>query len=131
MHPNEALVRSLYDAQSRGDLDDYVSHLTDDFVLHIPVRSQIAGDYRGADEVRRHFREIGQLSGETFRTSIHGIAASDDHVVALIDATASATASPYRCRAPTSGTSAATGCPRCGFNQWTSTRSMRSGGDRT
>jgi hypothetical protein len=43
MHSNEALVRSLYEAQARGDLDAYVSFLTDEFVLHIGGRSQVAG----------------------------------------------------------------------------------------
>jgi ketosteroid isomerase-like protein len=88
MHPNEALVRSVYEAQSRGDMDAYVSHLTDDFVIHIPGRSRIAGDYRGEAEVRRHFREIRELSGGTFQTSLHDLVAGDDHVVALVEATA-------------------------------------------
>jgi ketosteroid isomerase-like protein len=88
VHPNEALVRSLYEAQARGDLDAYVGHLTEDFVLHIPGRSRIAGDYRGEADVRRHFHEIAQLSGGTFRTSVHDVTVSRDHVVALIEATA-------------------------------------------
>jgi ketosteroid isomerase-like protein len=88
MRRHEALVRSLYDAQSRGDIDTYVSLLTDDFVLHIPGRSRIAGDYRGGADVRRHFAEIARLSGGTFRTSIHDVVAGDDHVVALVEATA-------------------------------------------
>ena len=85
-HPNEALVRAAYAAQAKGDLDAYLALLSDDFVLHMPGRSRIAGDYIGKDEVRRHFREIRELSGGTFRTSLHDVAASDEHVIALIDA---------------------------------------------
>jgi len=60
---NEELVRQAYAAQSRGDMEGYLALLADDFVLHIPGRSQIAGDYQGHEEVRRHFREIAALSG--------------------------------------------------------------------
>jgi ketosteroid isomerase-like protein len=87
-HPNVDLLRRLYDAQGRGDLDAYLSLLSDDFVLHIPGGSRIAGDYVGKDEVRRHFREIRELSGGTFRTSVHDLAASDTHGIALIEASA-------------------------------------------
>lgn len=46
-HPNEILLREAYEAQARGDIDGYMELLSDDFVLHIQGRSQIAGDYRG------------------------------------------------------------------------------------
>jgi ketosteroid isomerase-like protein len=85
---NEGLVRAAYAAQARGDIDGYVACLSDDFVLHIPGRSRIAGDYVGKDEVRRHFREIKELSGGTFRTAAHDILASDEHVVGLIEGSA-------------------------------------------
>ena len=35
--------------------------------------------------MRRHFREVRELSGGTFRTSIHDLVAGDDHVVALVE----------------------------------------------
>ena len=87
-HPNEDLLRTAYDAQSRGDLDAYLECLREDFVLHIPGHSRIAGAYIGKEEVRRHFREIAQLSGGSFRTSVHDIIANDEHVVALVEAEA-------------------------------------------
>jgi uncharacterized protein len=87
-HPSAALVRRAYAAQARGDLDTYLSLLADDFVLRIPGRSQIAGEYRGRDEMRRHFAEIAALSGGTFRTTVHDVTASDEHVIALVEATA-------------------------------------------
>ena len=79
-------MRRAYEAQANGDIDDYLGQLSDDFVLHIPGRSRIAGEYRGKDGMRRHFQEIATLSGGTFRTDIHDVAASDDHAVGLIDA---------------------------------------------
>jgi ketosteroid isomerase-like protein len=87
-HPNEILVRKVYEAQGRGDIDGYLELLSDDFVLHIGGRSQIAGEYRGKEEVRRHFQEIAQLSRGTFRTEVHDALASDEHVVGLLNARA-------------------------------------------
>jgi ketosteroid isomerase-like protein len=87
-HANATLVRRAYAAQAAGDLDGYLGLLTDDFVLHIPGRSQIAGEYRGRAAMRGHFADIVRLSEGTFRTSVHDVAASDDHVVALVSAQA-------------------------------------------
>jgi ketosteroid isomerase-like protein len=85
-HPNEELVRRAYGAQASGDLEAYIGLLTEDFVLRIPGRSRVAGEYRGRSEMRRHFREIAAFSGGTFRTEVHDVLASDDHIIALIDA---------------------------------------------
>jgi uncharacterized protein len=87
-HPNAALLRRVYAAQAAADLEAYLASLSEDFVLHIPGRSRIAGAYRGKDEVRRHFREIAELSGGSFRTDVHDILASDDHAVGLVNASA-------------------------------------------
>lgn len=43
MHPNEALLRALYDAQGRGDIDAYLGMLSDAIVFHIPGRSELPG----------------------------------------------------------------------------------------
>ena len=88
VHPNEELLRNAYDAQGRGDIEAYLALLSDDFVLHMPGRSRIAGDYPGKDEVRRHFREVAELSGGTFRTELHDVLATDDHAVGLVGARA-------------------------------------------
>jgi len=85
---NLALVCALYAAQSRGDLETYLSLLAHDFVMHIPGRSQIAGDYVGIDDMRRHFKEIKELSAGTFKTGVHDVVAGAAHVVALVDARA-------------------------------------------
>lgn len=84
MHPNVALLRALYDAQGRGDIDAYLGMLSDAIVFHIPGRSRIAGDYVGKQSVRRHFEEIFELSGGTFRTEVHDVVAGESHAVGLI-----------------------------------------------
>jgi ketosteroid isomerase-like protein len=85
-HPNEQLPRRAYDAQGRGDIEGYIECLSDSFVLHIPGKSRIAGDCFGKDEVRRHFREIAELSGGSFMTEIHDVLAGDEHAVGLLKA---------------------------------------------
>jgi len=87
-HPNEILLQKLYDAQERGDLEEYLDLLSNDFALHIPGRSRIAGDYVGKEGMRRHFAEIRELSKGTFRTVIHDVVAGDRHAIGLIDARA-------------------------------------------
>jgi uncharacterized protein len=42
----------------------------------------------GKDEVRRHFREIAELSRETFRTELHDVIAGEDHAIGLVGARA-------------------------------------------
>jgi ketosteroid isomerase-like protein len=104
-HPNQPLLREVYEAQSRGDLDAYLEFLADDFVLHIPGRSRIAGDYRAKDAVRSHFREIAELTGGTFRTNVHDVVAGDDHAVASSRLPANEEAREQTCRECTCGTS--------------------------
>jgi hypothetical protein len=83
---NERLVRAAYAAQAAGDVDGYLDLLADDFRLTIPGDSPIAGEYRGREDMRRHLREVRDISEGSFRTSIHDVLASDDHAVGLVDA---------------------------------------------
>jgi len=84
MHRNEQLLRKAYDAEGRGDLETYLGFLTDDFVMHIPGRSRLCGEYRGKDEMQQHLRDIRELSRGTFRIEVHDVLANDDHAVGLI-----------------------------------------------
>jgi ketosteroid isomerase-like protein len=88
MCENERLLRTLYEAQAGGDLEGYFELRAEDFTMHIPGSSPIAGEYRGKEDMRRHFREIAELSGGSFRTSVHDVLGSDGHAVGLINATA-------------------------------------------
>jgi ketosteroid isomerase-like protein len=88
IHPNEELLRQAYAAQARGDTESYLDFLHDDFVLHIPGRSRLAGRYVGREAMRGHFAEIKLLSGGTFKTEPREIVASDEHGMAWIEASA-------------------------------------------
>lgn len=88
MHPNEALLRSYYDAVARGDLGTVEQMYADDVVVHAPPGSPLAGDYRGKDEVFGFLGEVMERSGGTLRFDVHDVLANDEHGVALLRASA-------------------------------------------
>ena len=87
-HPNEDLARKGYQAFSTGDMDTLNELFADDVVWHLGGRSPLAGDYRGKDEVFGVLGKFAELSGGTFKLDVHDILANDEHVVALVKATA-------------------------------------------
>jgi uncharacterized protein len=87
-HPNEQLLRSLYEAFSRRDLDTVRSLVADDIVFHQPGRNPTSGDYQGLDGVLGLLRTLAERSGGTFRSEVHDLLATDQHAVALLRVTA-------------------------------------------
>jgi uncharacterized protein len=85
-HPNEDLLRRGYEAFAAGDIDTVLSVFADDIVWHVGGSSQIAGDYRGHQEVLGFFGKLMELSGGTFRVDVHDLLANDVHGVALVTA---------------------------------------------
>jgi ketosteroid isomerase-like protein len=83
-HGNEGLLRSLYDAFSRRDLDTVRSLFADDIVFHQPGRNPTSGDYQGIDAVLGLLGALAERSGGTFRAQVHDVLASDQHAVALL-----------------------------------------------
>lgn len=84
MHPNEQLIRTYFDAFSRGDSEALGQHLADDVVLHIPGRSSVAGEYKGREQAVGYFGRLMELTGGTFGFDPHDVLANDDHIVALV-----------------------------------------------
>jgi ketosteroid isomerase-like protein len=84
-HPNAELIRGGYEAFARGDVDTVMGLLADDIVWHVPGHSPIAGDYHGHDGVMGFFGTLQEETGGTFRLEIHDVAATDEHVLAIID----------------------------------------------
>ena len=87
-HPNEELVRRGYQAFATGDIATLNELFADDIVWHAPGRSQLAGTYRGKEEVFATFQKVAELSGGTFKLDIHAVLADDEHAVVLARATA-------------------------------------------
>jgi ketosteroid isomerase-like protein len=86
-HPHAQVIRDFHDGQNRfyagGDQESVGALLTDDVTWHVPGRSAIAGDYRGRDEVLRHFANRRSLAPATFRIRVHGVLADDKRAAIL------------------------------------------------
>lgn len=86
-HPNEELLRTLYDAFSRQDLETAGTLLADDVTFHQPGRNPLSGDYEGVQAVLNLLRTLGERSGGTFRAEVHDVLASDEHAVGMLRVT--------------------------------------------
>jgi ketosteroid isomerase-like protein len=86
-HPNEELVRRGYQAFAEADMATLNELFADDLVWHAPGRNQLAGTFRGKEEVFATFMKVAELSGGTFKLDIHTILADDEHVAVLARAT--------------------------------------------
>ena len=82
-HPNADLLNKGYDAFDKGDLDTVRGLFADDIVFHVTGNSQLAGDYRGIDEVFGFFGKLVELSGGTFKIERHAVLADDEHATVL------------------------------------------------
>ncbi len=86
-HPNEDLVRAIFAAFGRGDLDALRGqYLAADACFHYPGRSPLAGDHEGLAQVLEMSGRIFELSGGTFGLELHDVIANDEHAVALFTA---------------------------------------------
>jgi ketosteroid isomerase-like protein len=86
-HPNEDLVREIFAAFGRGDLDALRSrYMAEDACFHYPGRGLLAGDHEGVAKVLEISGRAFELSGGTFRLEIHDVLANDEHAVALFTA---------------------------------------------
>jgi hypothetical protein len=84
-HPNARLIREFHDRQNTfyagGGQAPAGALLAEDVAWHVPGRSAIAGDYRGRDEVLRHFAARRKLAHRTFRITVRGVLADDERAV--------------------------------------------------
>ena len=86
-HPNEDLLRTGFEAFGRGDMEAVGKLFTDDVVWHFPGKSQLAGEYRGKEEVLGFLGKSFELSGGTLKLEIHDILANDEHGTVLTHVT--------------------------------------------
>ena len=88
-HPHLAVFGRIYDAFTDGDLDSLAAMFEEEVVWHTPGRNFLAGDYEGRDAVLASFVEEFDLSHGSYRVHVHDVLANDQHIVALLRATAS------------------------------------------
>ncbi len=86
---NRELIRSGYEAFSKGDMETIATLLSPDIRWTISGRNQISGTYNGQDETFAFFGKLMEGTDGTFKVEVHDFLASDDHVVVLVKESAS------------------------------------------
>jgi ketosteroid isomerase-like protein len=87
-HPNLATFRSIYIAFTTGDMEALANFFDESVVWHSPGQHPLAGTYEGKDAAFASFAEEFERSGGTYSVEVRDVLANDDHVVALLHATA-------------------------------------------
>jgi len=88
-HDNGELIRSGYEAFSKGDMETIAKIFGPDIRWNISGRSRISGTYNGQEETFAFFGKLMELTDGTFTVAVHDLLATDDHVVALVKESAS------------------------------------------
>lgn len=87
-HPNAQLMQRAYAAFAAGDMDVLGALMAEDAVWHQPGNSEIAGDYKGRDEIFDYFGKLLDRSEGTIKVEPLDILADDERVVAIQHTTA-------------------------------------------
>ncbi len=82
-HANATLVRQMIDAMNRGDMAAASDALADDVEWHEIGRAEARHGKAGLREAM-----TGSVPEYTITATVHDVVANDEHVVALVDATA-------------------------------------------
>jgi uncharacterized protein len=82
-HALEAMIREAYAAFGRGDVDGYLSACTEDFDIHVPGFSQIAGSYRGKEGLYSLAGKVYVITGGTFQEEVEDVLVNDQHACVL------------------------------------------------
>jgi ketosteroid isomerase-like protein len=82
-HDNGELIRSGYEAFSKGDMETIAKIFATDIQWNISGRNMISGTYDGQDETFAFFGKLMELTDGSFSVAVHDLLASDDHVVVL------------------------------------------------
>jgi ketosteroid isomerase-like protein len=89
VHPNALLARRLITAYHNEDGSTMGSVLHPDVVWRVSGAHQLAGEYRGHDQVFGYFARILDLVGGSHAMVIEDVLASDERVFVLVTTTAS------------------------------------------
>lgn len=82
-HPNATLVRTALEGQNAGDPTGVTALIADDVVWHEIGREE---PIRGKEALLARFAELGDAV--EVNLDVHDVVGGDDHVVALVTATA-------------------------------------------
>jgi len=82
-HENGELIRSGYEAFSKGDMETIAKIFAPDIQWSVSGRNRISGTYNGQEETFAFFGKLLELTDGTFTVAVHDLLATDDHVVVL------------------------------------------------
>jgi ketosteroid isomerase-like protein len=83
---NRALIQNLYDSViERNDMDEFLSYLNDDLVVHEPPCLPYGGTYRGKDALLSVIPQIAQII-DLSTIEVDYLVADGDRVIAVIRA---------------------------------------------
>lgn len=80
-HPNATLVREMFAAMDRGDMQWIEDHTADDIVWHTGGNSKAAGATRGKDAVRASMAAMAEPG--VMKADVHDVIGNDEHTVVL------------------------------------------------
>jgi ketosteroid isomerase-like protein len=83
-HSNAQLLRKVYDAFGRGDVETASTYWTEDAVHHYPGRSVLAGSHKGLQATQDFARQMAELTEGNIQMEVLDIGASDDYAYALL-----------------------------------------------
>src|SRR5947208_1171462 len=88
VRPGLRWSRRGYEEFATGDMATLNELFADDIVWHAPGRNELAGTFRGKDEVFANLQKNMELTGGTFKLAIHDLLANDEHAVVLLGVSA-------------------------------------------
>lgn len=80
-HPNATLVRDIFAAMERGDMQWMDDHIADDIVWHTGGNSKAAGATRGKEAVRASMAAMAEPGA--MKADVHDVIGNDEHTVVL------------------------------------------------
>ena len=80
-HPNATLVREMFAAMDRGDMQWIEDHTADDIVWHTGGNSKAAGVRRGKEAVRASMAAMAEPGA--MKADVHDVIGNDEHTVVL------------------------------------------------
>lgn len=87
-HPNAAAYRRTADAFRARDTEALAGLIDDEVVWHVPGTTPLAGEVVGRDALFDWFDRLREVTDGTFTLKEHDVLGTDDHVVALSEASA-------------------------------------------
>ena len=87
-HPNESLVRGLFAAFARGDVDTIRSLVPENAVWHFPgTRGRLAGRHEGREAIFHFLLDVQRLTDGSFHLELEDVVAGDRFAAAFFRGT--------------------------------------------